>query len=123
MYFFLFHVSLFRKWIRNCEESLLMLTFPFLVFFVTLIFQPSLETNTLEKFNLAYLQLAQLSQILFGVELITYYYRTRAIISHGLYILYPIFKDHFFVFKEVFQKILSLCNAWTVKIGERSGPL
>ena len=24
---------------------------------------------------------------------------------------YPIFKDHFFVFKEVFQKILSLCMA------------
>ena len=29
-------------------------------------------------------------------------YRTRAIISRGLYIFYPIFKDHFFVFKEVF---------------------
>ena len=29
-------------------------------------------------------------------------YRTRAIISRGLYIFYLIFKDHFFVFKEVF---------------------
>ena len=28
-----------------------------------------------------------------------YEYRTRAIISRGLYIFYPIFKDHFFVFK------------------------
>ena len=31
-------------------------------------------------------------------------YRTRAIISRGLYIFYPIFKDHFFVFKEVFSE-------------------
>ena len=31
-----------------------------------------------------------------------YEYRTRAIISRGLYIFYPIFKDHFFVFKDVF---------------------
>ena len=30
------------------------------------------------------------------------YYRTRAIISRGLYIFYPISNDHFFVFKEVF---------------------
>ena len=30
--------------------------------------------------------------------------RTRAIISRGLYIFYPIFKDHFFVFKEVFSE-------------------
>ena len=29
-------------------------------------------------------------------------YRTRAIISRDLYIFYPIFKDHFFTFKEVF---------------------
>ena len=29
-------------------------------------------------------------------------YRTRAIISRGLYIFYPIFEDHFFVFKDVF---------------------
>ena len=28
----------------------------------------------------------------------------RAIISHGLYIFYPISKDHFFVFKEVFSE-------------------
>ena len=27
----------------------------------------------------------------------------RAIISRGLYTFYPIFKDHFFVFKEVFS--------------------
>ena len=31
-------------------------------------------------------------------------YRLRAIISRGLYIFYPIFKDHFFVFKEVFSE-------------------
>ena len=31
-------------------------------------------------------------------------YHTRAIISCGLYIFYPIFKDHFFVFKEIFSK-------------------
>ena len=32
------------------------------------------------------------------------YYRTRAIISRDLYIFYPISKDHFFVFKEVFSE-------------------
>ena len=32
------------------------------------------------------------------------YYRTRAIISRGLYFYYPIFKDQFFVFKEVFSE-------------------
>ena len=31
-------------------------------------------------------------------------YRTRAIISRGFYIFYPIFKDHFFVFKEFFSE-------------------
>ncbi len=31
-------------------------------------------------------------------------YCTRAIISRGLYIFYPISKDHFFVFKEVFSE-------------------
>ena len=31
-------------------------------------------------------------------------YRTRAIISRGLYIFYPVFKDNFFVFKEVFSE-------------------
>ena len=31
-------------------------------------------------------------------------YRTRTIISCGLYIFYPISKDHFFVFKEVFSE-------------------
>ena len=35
----------------------------------------------------------------------------RAIISRGLYIFYPISKDHFFVFRWIFQKILSLCMA------------
>ena len=30
----------------------------------------------------------------------------------GFYILYPIFEDHFFVFKEVFQKIMSLCTSF-----------
>ena len=39
-------------------------------------------------------------------------YRTRAIISRGLYIFYPISKDHIFVFQEIFQKILSLCMAY-----------
>ena len=34
-------------------------------------------------------------------------YRTRAIITLGLYIFYPIFEDHFFVFKDF--KILSYC--------------
>ena len=31
-------------------------------------------------------------------------YRTRAIITRGLYIFYPLFEDHFFVFKEVFSE-------------------
>ena len=31
-------------------------------------------------------------------------YRTRAIKSRGLYIFYPISKDHFFVLKEVFSE-------------------
>ena len=31
-------------------------------------------------------------------------YRTRAIISRGLYIFYPIFEFHIFVFKEVFSE-------------------
>ena len=31
-------------------------------------------------------------------------YRTSAIISRGLYIFYPISKDHFIVFKEVFPE-------------------
>ena len=30
-------------------------------------------------------------------------YRTRAIIIRGLYIFYPIFEVHFFVFKEFFS--------------------
>ena len=31
-------------------------------------------------------------------------YPTRAIITRGLYIFYPIFEDNFFVFKEVFSE-------------------
>ena len=31
-------------------------------------------------------------------------YRTHAIISHGLYIFYPISKDHFFVFQQFFSE-------------------
>ena len=38
----------------------------------------------------------------YGYKLVIFKYRTRAIISRGLYIFYPIFKDNFFVFKEVF---------------------
>ena len=37
-------------------------------------------------------------------------YRTRAIISRGLYIFYPISKDHCFVFKEVFSAISVLMD-------------
>ena len=44
------------------------------------------------------------------------HYSTRAIIGCGLYTFYPIYEDHFFVFKEFFQKILSLCM---VSIQER----
>ena len=36
-------------------------------------------------------------------------YRTHVITISGLYIFYPIFEDHFFVFMEFFQKILALC--------------
>ena len=67
-------------------------------------------------------------------------YRTRAIISRGLYIFYPIFKDHFFVFKKVFSENSVLmyglysraasnqerlmmarirCIVYTVKLGDR----
>ena len=31
-----------------------------------------------------------------------YEYRTRAIISRGLYTFYPLFEDNFFIFKDVF---------------------
>ena len=31
-------------------------------------------------------------------------YRTRAVITRGLYIYYPILEDHFFVFKEVLSE-------------------
>ena len=37
-------------------------------------------------------------------EYFKYVYRTRAIISRGLYIFFPVFKDHFFVFKEVISE-------------------
>ena len=39
-----------------------------------------------------------------GEKLVRMTYRTRAIISRGLYIFYPIFEDHFFVFKEAFSE-------------------
>ena len=35
-------------------------------------------------------------------------YCTRAIITHGLYIFYPIFEVHFFVFNEVFGENATL---------------
>ena len=38
-------------------------------------------------------------------------YRACAIISRGLYTFYSILEEYFFVFKEFFQKILSLCMA------------
>ena len=40
----------------------------------------------------------------FHISIENFSYRTRAIISRGLYIFYPIFKDHYFVFKEVFSE-------------------
>ena len=40
----------------------------------------------------------------FGFVYKTKNYRTRAIISHGLYIFYLISKDHFFAFKEIFSE-------------------
>ena len=41
-------------------------------------------------------------------------YRMRAIISRGLYIFYPISKDHFFVFKEVFSENFVLIRDSTI---------
>ena len=41
-------------------------------------------------------------------------YCTRAIISRGLYIFYPISKGHFFVFKEVFSRAASNQERLTV---------
>ena len=38
------------------------------------------------------------------VTSLVFIYRTRAIISRGLYIFYPISKDHFFVFKGGFLR-------------------
>ena len=49
-------------------------------------------------------------------------YRTRAIISRGLYIFYPIFKDHFFVFTEFFSENFVLMYglySWAVCNQER----
>ena len=43
-----------------------------------------------------------------GINYIKNEYRTRAIITRGLNIYHPIFEVHFFVFKEIFEKILSL---------------
>ena len=37
-------------------------------------------------------------------------YRTRVIITRGLYIFYSIFEDHFFVSRRFFKKIISLCK-------------
>ena len=37
-------------------------------------------------------------------ECLIYNYRRRAIINRSLYIFYPLFEDHFFVFKEVFSE-------------------
>ena len=39
-----------------------------------------------------------------NISMYLHIYRPRAIISRGLYIFYPIFKDHFFVFKEFFSE-------------------
>ena len=39
-----------------------------------------------------------------GVSRLENMYRTRAIITRDLYIFYPIFEVHFFVFKEVFSE-------------------
>ena len=43
-------------------------------------------------------------------------YRMLAFKTRGLYTFYPLFEDHFFVFKDFFWKILSLCM---VSIQER----
>ena len=49
-------------------------------------------------------------------------YRTRAITTRDLYIFYPIFEEHFFVFKEVFsglkvlQQILNLHKVLAYKL-------
>ena len=48
----------------------------------------------------------------YGYKLVIFKYRTRAIISRGLYIFYPIFKDNFFVFKEVFSENSVLMYGW-----------
>ena len=42
-------------------------------------------------------------------------YRTCAIITRGLYIFYPVFEYHFFIFKEVFHKILLLCIRFSIQ--------
>ena len=45
-------------------------------------------------------------------------YRTRAIITRSLYTFYPLFEDHFFVFKEVFFE--KFCHyVWLNSIQER----
>ena len=44
-------------------------------------------------------------------------YRTRAIITRGLYICYFIFEDHFFVFKEFFFRKLCPCVWLAFKSG------
>ena len=47
---------------------------------------------------------------------ITYLYRTRAIITHGLYTFYPIFEGQNRFLRSFFRKILILC---TISIQER----
>ena len=51
------------------------------------------------------------------MQVLTYFtkYRTRAIITRRLYEFisyYTLFEDHFFVFQEFFQKILSFDNKY-----------
>ena len=69
---------------------------------------PNLWWNLKEQIwicELAFLKVT-LSTILWSFRglLGLFTYRTRANISRGLYIFYPIFKDHFFVFKEPFSE-------------------
>ena len=40
--------------------------------------------------------------VLLSIDIGIFIYRTRAIITRGLYTFYPLFEDHFFVFKEGF---------------------
>ena len=46
-------------------------------------------------------------------------HRTRAIISRGLYVFYPIYEDHFFVLKDVFPEncMVSIQERFVLKSG------